>query len=226
MELAQEPTQETTDSRPVLRAGGWSAIGAALFYILQPVAVLFLIPGATETGQYSTPDQVARWTGPYEVVAFGGVAVCTLLLVVAVGRLLPRDSTLPWFGAGLGLVGAAGWLATAGLSLSSVSLIGRSLADIDVSSDVQREAVQTVAVIVGGSVGIAAFGAAGWAITVGLVVLRTHALSRSLGWIALVGGLLIMIVALGLVHPIPGALVLIPLYLALGATMLHSARHT
>ena len=129
MRVVEEPTQRTAGSRSVLRAAGWSAIGAACFYILQPLAVLFLIPGATESGRYDTPEDVERWTGPYEVTAFGGVAVCTLFLVVAIAHLSPRSSLLPWAGAGLGLIGAAGWFGMAGISLSSVSLIGRRLDD-------------------------------------------------------------------------------------------------
>ena len=82
-----------------------------------------------------------------------------------------------------------------------------------------------VAVIGGGSVAVAAFGAAGWAIIMGLTVLKSRILSRSVGWIALIGGLLVMMVALVLVHPLLGAMVLIPLYLVLGVTLLYSARH-
>lgn len=225
MTLVQETSQlDAVRWRPTARVAGRAAVGAGLFYLLQPVAVLLLIPGATESGHYDAPADVPRWTGPYEVVTFGGVAVCTLTLVVAVTSLLPRNSLTNWVGAGLGLLGVAGWLAIAGTSLSGVSLIGRSLADIDVPLDVQREAVQTVAVVSGGSVGVAAFGAAGWAIAVGMTALRTGALGRWIACTALVGGLLVLAVALVLVHPLLGALVLIPLYLLLGVALLQTAR--
>ncbi|GAA1639813.1 hypothetical protein GCM10009790_21970 [Georgenia ruanii] len=223
--MITEDVATVETDRSLLRAAGRAAVAAALFYLLQPVAVLFLIPGATESGHYDAPGDLQRWTGPYEVVTFGGIAVCSLVLVAALARLLPRGSLAASVGTASGVVGVAGWLGIAGISLSSVSLIGRSLADIDVSLDVQREAMQAIATVGGASVGVAAFGAAGWAVAVGLSILRTGALGRRTGWIAVAGGVLVVAAALVLVHPLLGALVLIPFYLVLGVALLVTARH-
>ena len=222
--MITEEAATVQTQRSLVGTAGRAAVAAALFYLLQPVAVLLLIPGARDSGHYDAPGDVQRWTGPYEVVTFGGIAVCSLVLIAAFSRLLPRSSLTAWVGTASGVVGVAGWLGIAGISLSSVSLIGRSLADIGVAVDVQREALQTIATVGGASVGVAAFGAAGWAIAVGWSILGTGALGRRIGWIAVAGGVLVVAVALLLVHPLLGALVLIPFYLVLGVALLVTAR--
>lgn len=205
------------------RAAGWGAITAALFYLLQPLAVFVLIPEATQEGFWPSPATLPRteWQGVYEVVTFGGIAAGTLVLVIGLsgGTTLTRR-----IGTAFGVIGAGGWLGVAGLALAQKSLVAASVADVGADLVVQQTVFQGVNVVLTGFIGLAAFGAAGWGLCSGIAGLRGGNVSTSIAWVTLVAGILVLAAAFSAVHPITGALVLIPVYLVLGVMLLASSR--
>jgi len=225
---AAEVAVPVVDGAKLKRVAGAGALIAAAFYLLQPLAVFVLIPEATQEGFWSSPATLSgsEWQGPYEVATFGGIAVGTLLLVVAMAMLRARGATvLDWVGTAFGLAGVTGWVAVAGLSLAQRSLVAASLGDIGADLATQQSDFQTVNIVLTGLIGVAAFGAAGCGIASGIAIVRRRGgLGRGIGVIALVGGILVTGAALVLLHPITGALALIPTYLVLGVVLLVSSR--
>lgn len=222
-------SRTTVNGAHLRRVAGAGALTGAVFYLLQPLAVFILVPEATKKGFRPSPATLAgaEWQGPYELATFGGIAVGTVLLVVALAVLQGRRATvLDWVGTAFGLAGATGWIAVAGLSLAQHSLVAVSLGNIGANLVTQQAGFQTVAIVLTGLIGLAAFGGAGWGIASGIAILRRRReLGRTTGIVALVGGLGVMAAALVSLHPIAGALMLIPTYLVLGIVLLISSRH-
>lgn len=178
----------------LLRQAAAGAALAAVSYALQPVIVFAFAPpvsGTAPADQYSdVADLAARtWQGPVEAAVFCGVGLGFLLLALAVGRLLTRRGDAAGSpGAGgplwpelmrvLGIISAAGWLLTAGLSLAGYSPIALNLAETGADATAQRAAIQLSGVVVTGAVSLAAIALTGWLLGLG-VLGRRHGL---IGW--------------------------------------------
>jgi len=209
------------------RTAGWGALLAALVYLLQPLGVLVLVPEATEVGYWADPAHVqdSWWEGPYEVLTFGGIAVGTALLVIALAASVRTTGVASRVATAFGIVGAGGWLAVAGLALAQRSIVAVALSEVGSAHEAQLGDLQATNVVLTGLVGVGALGACVWAVATGIASLRgSGPVGRGIGVLCLIGGIAVLAGAVIPLHPITGALVLIPFYLALGITLLVSAR--
>lgn len=130
---AAEVAVPVFDGAKLKRVAGAGALIEAVFYLLQPLAAFVLIPEATQEGFWPSPATMSGgvWQEPYEVAAFGGIAVSAAPFVVLVAMLRAGGATvLDWVDNAFGLVGVTGWVAVAGLSLAQRSLVAASLGDI------------------------------------------------------------------------------------------------
>ena len=207
------------------RRAAWGALAAAGFYLLQPLGVFVLMPEAMKPGYWPSPATLADsyWEGPYEAITFVGIAVGTLVLVLSLAQTSTpglRTRLATAFGA----IGAAGWIGTAALSLAARSTVAAALDEIGGDLVTQQSVFQGNNIVLTGLIGVAAFGAAGWAVCIGLAGGRNVRVPAAVAVIALIGGLLIALSATFTAQPILGALVLIPLYLVLAVALLLSSR--
>lgn len=158
-----DPAHE--ERRRLLRTAGLAGIGAFVLWLCQPLLVAVLSSNDTDAPTVETLESM-RFTGSVEAVLFSGIAASLMVLVLATWRVIglstPRPGTASTVGLVMGLVGASGWVWSAGDSLSMYTSVGAGLADITASPEVQAASLQASYLSVTAGLVVFTIGSFGW----------------------------------------------------------------
>ena len=206
------------------RVAGVAAISAAAVYLIQPLLVA--LNGAEEQGPLPAEVRDSWWAGAAQAVALGGVGVALLVLVIALGLVL-RERIGPLSagqqaGQALGVLGAAGWLVAAAVSLAGFSTVAAGIADSGADEAAQRAALDVVWVVLTAGLELASIGLAGWLAMISTVGRRAGLVGRPLAAAGLLVALVMLVTSLVVVPA--GLLLLIPYLTFLGVRLLRRAR--
>jgi hypothetical protein len=209
------------------RTAGIAALVAAVAYLVQPIIVFVINPETTGAGGYPVADDLLNVRGlvPLELAEFGTVGVATLVLVVALDRLrrsVGAESVLGTVGTLLGVVGAAGWLGAAALTLGVYGLLATNLGEITPDPTLQQAVIQG-SLVGDGMLDLGLVGIAGWLAVLGTSGRRAGLVGWPLAIVALVVAAGMLLPALILLVPF-GGLLIIPGFLALGIGLLVRSR--
>ena len=177
-ELLGESPADTTAPilRRCLRIAACAAFGAVLAWLLVPILVFGGGGGGggdEDPGSfYRTAAQIAdeRWTGAYQLLAFGGVGFALLVLVVALQRATElRPLELEGVGAGvgarlglpLGLLAAGSYLLYGGLQVGFYAF-GDNIGEVTGDESLQRVSHVVVETLSTGVLTTGVIGLAGW----------------------------------------------------------------
>lgn len=202
------------------RLAGWSALVAAMAFLVQPLSVGFL-PFDLEDMRDPVALSEYWWAGTLQAVEFAVMAGGVFVLVAAL-----HEAGSPWLRvtATLGFVSGVGFLLQSALSAATYSWWLMQDASSFMPDSEVRSAVLFGTFVAGYTfLGAANLATAGW--LVGLVAAMRGAGLAGLGFTAfamVVAGVLIVGTVAG--FTIPTVLLHLPLWLVLGVKLLHSSR--
>lgn len=205
---------------PAYRAAGSGALLAGLAYLCQPLLGAVLASGVEPT---TGADLAAvQWSGVAQLAVFTTTAVGTALLVTGVDRLLPAGpgaQLVRW----LGLLSATGWALVGAASVGLYGPVSSGMAETVPDPGAQAAAIAAGYTAITGMVALAAVGAVGWLAGLATLGRKAGVVGTPLAVAAGVAALVIAAVLLLMAAPF-GALVLIPVHLALGVAFLRRGR--
>ncbi|MBW0117759.1 hypothetical protein [Pseudonocardia abyssalis] len=207
------------------RTAGWGALGAAVAYLGQPLAVALLFSEYPDDAPVADRIAAAPWNGAVEGVIFGGLGLGMLVLVLAVGRLRGGASVAGRVGDALGLVSAAAWILIGGMSLAKYSSVTAGMGEDLPGAQDQLAVITALDTVIIGLVATAGIGAAGWLVGLATAGRRVGVVGTGLAVVCAVAAAVIVVPMFVLAVPF-GVLVLIPVLLVLGAAFLLRGRRT
>ncbi|SEB58801.1 hypothetical protein SAMN04489806_1199 [Paramicrobacterium humi] len=167
--MTETITTSTSRDRAAYRAAGWGGIGAFAAWALQPVVVaLAAAEGEAEYPAWQDGFADNSWRGGVEMLAFAGIGVGLLFLVIGVGELVRQAgngaSTAARVGTTMGVAGALMWLLWAGAVGAGYSSVGAGIPLVAPDEHLQAALLQLQA-IEGTGYGVAfAVLTAGWTV--------------------------------------------------------------